>query len=386
MKRLFAVYPGMDSRSEMLYSLQTLKQFGVETLVVAGRSLGLHGVGYSPSFESYDSLRVYRLYRDLTEMFLTPGTHYNDVLSLARQVKPDAILASQEMTTRLAVKLAKALRVPLVLWMETPLNDLARGRIKVEQRIPFSLYLTLAGMPPTILGWWNWILNHCDAIVTCNPADKPFLDHLRSSGKMIEYMPWPIGLNMENIDKFRTLPKEKYGIYAGSLLKGKNIREFGETIPQILDSTPTEKFMFIGHGEEEHVVQQLCHQYGSRVSYIRDLPKDKVVELIASAWFAYTPVRKYGSWQFIGDCWGLGTPLITTSESGYVEQEHDGLVVPASQIAHAVNRLFQDSELYSRIVQGGFATANDRSPKSIASRLYSIFEKCRSIDTYSGTK
>jgi glycosyltransferase involved in cell wall biosynthesis len=370
----------MDRRSEMLYSLQALKQFGVETVVVAGRSLGLHGTGYSAPFEDYDSLKVYRLYRDLTEMFVTPRIHYGNVLALARQFSPDVILASQEMTTRLAAKLARALGIPLVLWVETPVSDLARGRIRVEQRIPFSLYLTVAGMPPTILGWWNWIVRHCDAIVTCNPSDRPYLDSLRASGKVIEYLPWPIGLDLDNVGQLRALPKERYGIYAGSLLQAKNIREFGETVPKILGSTSTEKFMFVGHGEEEHVILQLRQRFGNRVFYARDLPKEKVVELIARAWFAYTPVRRYGSWQFIGDCWGLGTPLIATFDSGYVEPGHDCVVVAPEKVPEAVDQLFHDPGLRQRIVQGGFATANERSPKRIASKLLSILEKC--VDTH----
>jgi len=376
MIRLLAVYPGMDRKAEMLYSLQALKQFEVETIVIAGRSEGLHGTGYRPRYEDYDSLKVFRLYRDLTEMFVCTRLHQSEALAIAQRFDPDIVLASQEMTTRLAVNLATELGVPLALWVESSLHDLATGRLKVERRVPDCLLLSIAGMPPTMLAWWNWIFRHCAAIITCNPSDKPYLDYLRRSGKIIEYIPWPIGLDMESIDQLRTLTKKRYGIYAGSFLKMKNIREFSETIPQILNYTPTEKFMFIGHGEEEKVIMGLRQQFGDRILHVRDLPKKKVVELIASAWYAYTPAKRYGSWQFIGDCWALGTPIITTYESGYTDNGYNGVTVPPSEIVPAINRFFSDQEFYRRLVRGGFATANSRHPKRIASRLFSVIEEC----------
>lgn len=360
----------------MLYALQALSQFGVETTVITARSAGLHGRGYRPAYESYGSLRVFRLYRNLTEMFECRQLHYDETLEVAKEFDPDIILASHEMTTRLSVSLAKRLQIPIVLWVERSLYDFARGKDHTKRRIPFGLLLALAGMPPTIMAWWNWISDHCDAIVTCNPSDEQFLGYLRSScGKAIDYIPWPIGLDMRRAIGLRTLNKEKYGIYAGSLLKMKNIVEFSETIPQILSDTPTQRFLFIGHGAEEGVVARLRQQFGDRISYFPDLPKEEVAKMIASAWYAYTPAHKYGSWQFIGDCWALGTPLVSTYDSGYIRHDYNGLVVSPEKIVSAINCLFHKSELYLRLLKGGFATADERHPKRIAARLFYILEQ-----------
>jgi glycosyltransferase involved in cell wall biosynthesis len=225
------------------------------------------------------------------EVFVCTRLHYDEAFGLAQEYDPDIILTSQEKTTRLSVSLAKRLQVPIVLWVETSLYEFARGEIG-ERRIPSSLLLTLAGMPPTMAAWWNWICYRCDAIVTCNPRDKSFLDYMRSSsGKTIEYIPLPIGLDMKRAVQLRTLNKKKYGIYAGSLLRKKNIKEFSKTIPQILNNTPTEKFLFIGHGAEENVITRLRQQFGNRILYTRDLPKEEVAKLIASACMLILPLR-----------------------------------------------------------------------------------------------
>jgi glycosyltransferase involved in cell wall biosynthesis len=367
----------MDRKAEMLYSLQELSQFGVETTVISARSMGLHGKGHGLAYERYDSLEVFRLYRDLNEMFVCTRLHYDEAFGLARKYDPDIILTSQEMTTRLSVSLAKRLNVPIVLWVENSLCDFARGKLGTGGRIPFGLLLALAQMPPTIMAWWNWISDRCDAFVTCNPNDEPFLGFLRFClGKTVDYIPWPIGLDMKLAVQLRTRNKKKYGIYAGSLMRTKNIKEFSKTIPQILNNTPTEQFLFIGHGAEQNVITRLRRQFGNRILYIPDLPKEEVIKLIASAWYAYTPAKKVGSWQFIGDCWALGTPLLTTYESGYVQHQYNGLVVSPGEIVPAVNNLFQDKESYLKLLKGGFSTADDRHPKRIATKLFSTLKEC----------
>jgi glycosyltransferase involved in cell wall biosynthesis len=183
---------------------------------------------------------------------------------------------------------------------------------------------------------------------------------------------------MKYAAQIRTLHKRRYGIFAGSLLRAKNVREFSKTIPQILNNTPTEKFLFIGQGSGEKVIARLRRQFGKRILYTPDLPKEHVAKLIATAQYAYTPAKKYGSWQFIGDCWALGTPVITTHESGYIQHEHNGLVVPTEKIVLAINNLFYQKELYLKLMKGGFSTADERHPEKIAKKLLSVLEKCLS--------
>jgi glycosyltransferase involved in cell wall biosynthesis len=371
--KLLATYPGMSKRAEMFYSLPQLKSFGVDTMVIACRSEGLHGTGYLPYFSEYASMRVYRPYRNMMEMFLAPWLHYAKVQTLVREFDPDIILSSQQMTLNLAEKLAKEFQAPLVLWIETSAHEFATGKA-AKGRIPFKVLLSLARMPATETAWWKWIIRKCSAIITCNPTDKPYLKCLSQYGKPIHYIPWPIGLDPGFANKLSSLPKKKWGIYAGSLLSSKNIREFEETIPKILKETPTEKFIFIGHGEEHKVIARLRRLFGSKIYYVPDMPKEEVANLIASSWYAYTPARKFGSWQFIGDCWGLGTPLVTTYNSGYIEHGYNGLFTSPKEIVTTVNTLFCDHKLYSRLRKGGFATADERHPKRIAEKLFGVIE------------
>ena len=218
---------------------------------------------------------------------------------------------------------------------------------------------------------------HCESVITCNPSDKPYLSYLQSHyGKTINYIPWPIGLDMEASSQLRTQCKSDYGIYAGSLLKLKNIEEFSLTIPKILNETSTKRFMFIGHGSEERIIEGLRQKFGNRILYVRDLPKTEVAKLIAKAKYAYTPAKKIGSWQFIGDCWALGTPIIATFVGDYISNNDNGFVIDPSQIVSAVNRLFNEPDFYQKLVAGGLSIANDRHPKNIASRLFSVLEQC----------
>ena len=366
----------MNKRAEMFYCLPQLKGLGIDTMVIASRSAGLHGTGYLPYFSDYASLKVYRPYRNLTEMFLAPWLHYAKVHALVREFDPDIILSSQQMTLNLAEKIAKESEAPLILWIETPAHEFATGKAARYNAIPFQVLSSLARTPPTETAWWKWIIRKCNAIITCNPTDKPYLKCLSQYGKPIYYIPWPIGLDPGFANKLRSLPKKKWGIYAGSLLSSKNIREFEETIPQILKDTPTEKFIFIGHGKEQKVIARLRRLFGSKIYYVPDMPKEEVANFIASSWYAYTPARKSGSWQFIGDCWGLGTPLITTYNSGYIERGYNGLFTSPKEIVTTVNTLFYNRKLYYKLRKGGFATADERHPKGIAEKLFGVIEEC----------
>lgn len=82
----------MNKRAEMFYSLPQLKGFGVDTMVIASRSAGLHGTGYLPYFSDYASLKVYRPYRNLMEMFLAPWLHYAKVHTLVREFDPARVI------------------------------------------------------------------------------------------------------------------------------------------------------------------------------------------------------------------------------------------------------------------------------------------------------
>jgi hypothetical protein len=377
MIKLLAIYPGMDQRSEMLYSLKELSKLGVQTVVIAASSMGLHGTGSSLGYEDYKYLKVFRPYRNLHEMFMLNRLHYDEVFEVAKNFAPDIILASQENTMPLAVKLASFLKVPIVLWVESSVLDLARGRIGYKPRLPINIQLAVAGISPTVLAWWNWLYRRCQWIITCNPSDKPYLNYLRTNfEKNVSYIPWPIGLDMDEANRLQTSSKDEYGIYAGSLLKMKNIEEFSFTIPRILNETSTKRFIFIGHGSEEKIIEGLRQRFGNRIFYARDLPKTEVAKLIAKAKYAYTPAKKVGSWQFIGDCWALATPIISTFEGDYITNNENGLITDSNQIGSAVNRLFNDTSFYHKLVTGGLSTANDRHPKNIALKLFSVLKQC----------
>ena len=149
--------------------------------------------------------------------------------------------------------------------------------------------------------YWKWLSKWSESIITCNPKDQTILGKLSASGTPVYYIPWCNQLPEDYSPAKERSPSR--AIYVGAFSKFKNTDEFLETIPILLNKTATKEFVFVGGGRIG-VIDTLRKRYGSQIKHVIGMTRTKVLELLSSSTYAYTPVTKGWMgfyWRLLGD-------------------------------------------------------------------------------------
>jgi glycosyltransferase involved in cell wall biosynthesis len=195
------------------------------------------------------------------------------------------------------------------------------------------------------------LVNKCSAVIFSYFGDCPLISDLERYCPIVRYVPWIAEAEYYLSEKKRD---RNTGIYIGSLERFKNAAELVEAIPLILDRSDTECFIVIGPGKYALYIKQLAERYGQRLKYVESVPISDAMCMLQSAGYGYTPVTDCGL-CFIGDCWGTGTPLITTHElDGFLHKNIDTLVADGiGNLPKTINTLLKSEDLYERMRQNG---------------------------------
>ena len=205
------------------------------------------------------------------------------------------------------------------------------------------------GVPTWGRAFWPWLLRRVTGVITCNPADVPYLDTLACRGVPVWHVPW-----CSELGDYEPAPSrlDLRAAYVGAFSEFKNTAELRVAVPLVLEHTPVREFVLVGGGETD-LVADLRARYAERVRHMTGLTRPEVLHLLSGSFCAYTPVVR-GGWGFIGDCWGTGTPLIASHDAYAFEHGVDALVADGpEEVPDAVNALCQDAALYARLQEGG---------------------------------
>jgi len=323
-----------------------------------------------PAFECSDNFPIYRLFnnfKNFNEMGIFPLRKMKNILSIANGLEPDLILCHLAENMPLALKLQNYLKVPIILHVEIA-SSLAKRKFVGNWQTRFLR--VLLGEEIRGYSYWSWLCEKADVVITSEPKDRRLLNSLKN-GKTLYYLPWPAQIPLDC-----KLPAEKSryrAIYAGTLLPNKNTQVFEWIIPSILKNTPTKEFWIIGTGSHEHIIRKLKAQFGSAIVHIPSLPRCEILKLIASSFYAFTPVKE-GGWGFLGDCWGAKTPLLMFNNI-FVEKKLDLCVAESEKdLIQKINQLYQDKTFYEQMQNIGYELYDMRSSSSVGDKLFSILK------------
>jgi glycosyltransferase involved in cell wall biosynthesis len=350
--------------------LIALQDKNVKMSVIASKSLLLKGKGSLPEYSNMEGIHIHRLYRNNYDIFVFPRRKLKKALDIARDLKPDLIFSSGELNMRLALLLQKSLKVPIVLLVEDA-GILDSG--EMHSSIKMKSVMQLLRLP-TGPSFWNWLCKKASAIITCHPRDIANLEKLSRYGKPIYYAPWPTYIP-PNLNS--SIKRHKFrGVYVGSLEPFKNTQEFEHTLPRVLKETQTKEFIVVGPGAHAKIIINLQKETKGSIRYIPELPRGQALELIASSYYAYTPVIK-GGWGFIGDCWSMGTPVIMThSDDRYVTNNVNALVSQNENgLTASINQLYTNPELFRELQQNGYSASKAKDTNEASNSLYNVFVK-----------
>jgi glycosyltransferase involved in cell wall biosynthesis len=344
--KVLLIIPGMDEYCDNAHSYMHMQKMGVDLQVITCRMRSTKGPGLNEPYSNMGGVEIHRIFWDFKEQASIRPKRCEEVYSLARKIKPDIILCSQQKNMHLALRLKRDLRIPIVLLVEFAYDPGNPFRLMGKKHI--FKFNTAGAVAAKI--YWLWLCRHASAIITCYHEDQHNFRRLSAFNTPLFYVPWPAAPTID----IRAVEKNPgRGIYIGALTEHKNIHEFTTTLPAILERTPAKEFLIIGSGISEDVVHTLKKRYPGRINHVRSLPRDKALELIAGSYFAYTPAF-YGGWGFFGDCWSMKTPVVATRNTYSLQSRKDSLVCTPEDIVDSVNTLYNDKALYQKIAEGGY--------------------------------
>lgn len=348
------------------FMLSHLAERGAKIVVIAGKSMGQKGSGKMPSFEDLAGVEIYRLYKDLNEMFLFPNKALDKVIDLAKNLDPDVILCSQELNMRLALSIQRVIKKPIVLLVEDA------GRIfsgEAYTSLKMKGLFRLFGIPSSGKGFWSWLCEKSAVLITCHPRDQENLKSLSIYGKPVFFLPWPSFA--PKIEKPTIKEKDK-AIYVGSLSALKNSQEFEWVLPLILEKTRTKQFIVIGPGSHASLIFRLKEKYGDAICYFDHMSRVEAMELISKCYYAFTPI-KMGGWGFIGDCWSMATPIVMLHNDSYVVNNENALVSEGRDgLVKNIDRLYDDVDLYKKLQFAGLKEYEKRKSSVVGDHLFNI--------------
>lgn len=348
------------------YMLQYLSEHGCKLIVFCSKKCDLKSERLLPSYEIIKNIIIYRIFDNFKEQSsLIPGK-FKEILSLAKSFQPDVIFCSQQFNMSIAYKLRVYLKIPIVLLIE-----FAKDPINLVKK---RWYLGLKFLAhPIATCYWRWLSTNAKVIITTNPEDIPYIPILQRSGTTMYYLPWCTHIPDE-IQTYKSKKCMDRMIYVGSISKWKNSQEFLQTIPLILRKSPIREIFIIGPIIERGIIDPLLHQY-SNIRYYQTLPRNDVLKLIKESFISYTPVI-IGGWGFIGDSWGVKTPLLITHNHYNFNHGEDAMVIDdLPQIHNAVNTLLNDPILYQHLQETGWKRYSEQhSAESVGKKLFDILK------------
>lgn len=365
--RILCIYPGMDfTLNDNAYMLDYLRRKDCKLMIICSKMCDLKSSRIMPSYEFVNDIHIHRIYDNFREQSAIIPRKFGTVLLLAKQFRPDIIFCSQQFNMFIASRLQKELGKPIVLLVE-----FAKDPINLLKR---KWYLGLKFMAPFISSfYWNWLSKKTAIIITSNPEDIPYISVMQKKDIVMYYLPWCTHIP-DNIQSLPEIKKLDRIIYVGSISKWKNSIEFKKTIPILLSKTPIREIVIIGPILQKGILEPLLNQY-ENIHYHPTLPRNDTLKLIKESFLSYTPV-KIGGWGFIGDSWGVKTPLVVTHNHYYFNDGIDSMVVvDLNKIHETVNELYNRPVLYKNIQEEGWRRyLNNHSAESVGQRLFEILQ------------
>jgi glycosyltransferase involved in cell wall biosynthesis len=345
--KILLITPGINKDfNDNIFSYSYISNKGNQICAISNQKSTTKGYSISKTNENIHGIEVHRIYRDFNEQVFFPIKKFEVVKKIVDDFKPEIIMCSQQKNLYLGKKIKKDYGIPLVLLVEFGYNQNFPFRLIGKER--FIKNRRIGAIIAKI--YWKWICKHADGIITCNPNDASNFRELKKFNKNIFYIPWPSFPNYKVPEKFR---KENRGIFIGALDPHKNISEFNETLPKIFKQSKIDQFLVVGQGKDIFIIKELQRKYPNRLLHIPNVARKEALEIIAKSYFAYVPA-KYGAWGFIGDCWAMKTPIITTTNHYNFINRKDSIVCQKENIGFVIDSLQKDIHGYTKLQNYGY--------------------------------
>jgi glycosyltransferase involved in cell wall biosynthesis len=202
----------------------------------------------------------------------------------------------------------------------------------------------------------------------------------------------PNGIDLERISKIepegsRTssgLDRKVYDvIFAGRLIKEKNVDVLIKAIALSKANSPNIKCCVVGDGPEREVLVRLSDELGIRenVDFVGFQEHETLIAKIKASKVLVLPSSREGFGMVVIEAFACGVPVITVREKynaaqGLVENEINGLIVELEdrEIAKSIERLIVEDSNYKKMSEAALQKAKKYDWDEIVTQLENYYE------------
>ena len=213
-----------------------------------------------------------------------------------------------------------------------------------------------------------YLVRKCDALVTYTQGGgRPFLQQGIPSEKIF------VAPNTLDVDRIKPVQAKEPGnlvLYVGRLIRPKRVDVLIEAFASVVDTLPNSKLIIVGDGSERQFLERLVEELNIR-SHCR-FTGAILDEKKLSTFFSRAVVYVCPGYVGLGvvHSFAYGVPVIVARDANhgpeidYVRSGINGLILNEAApetIAAAIQTLFEDTNLQSRLRAGAKLTARELS-------------------------
>lgn len=372
MRLLFVIHYCSPDVNDNALGPVYLGEAGHQVLVISSRyAKSLKGEVRAKEREIIGGTEFFRPYPEWLDLTNKPWSHWDDVVRRVDDFKPDVVIGFGEFNYKLSLALSRHYSIPYILYVEylNPVKFSApvRGKALLMRAFP-SFYKLISS------AFQAYLKRNVAAIMYAYYGDKLYEEKLIKRFPHVYYVPW-----CTDTGDFEQNGKKGpgTGIYIGSLEVFKNSQVLLDMVAVILDRTGTRKFTVVGPGSLAPAARKLHELYGERFEYRESVTREEALRLISNSSYGFTTVKDCGL-GFIGDCWGVGTPLVSMYDlDGFLNQGEDCLVASnADDLVVAVDELLYSESLSQRLINSGKARHNSNyTARAVGEKYVDVIRK-----------
>jgi glycosyltransferase involved in cell wall biosynthesis len=201
---------------------------------------------------------------------------------------------------------------------------------------------------------------------------------IRLGGKNIYLI--PNGIDLEEIQE--TPPAERgYDIlFAGRLIKEKNVDKLISIIPQIKEDFPDVKCGIIGDGPERKKLMKLVNDLDLRnnIEFLGFLQYEDVIAYMKSSDLFVLPSTREGFGIILLEAMAAGTPVLAVrskhSAASDMLDGKNGLLCDPDELKNSILNLLGDESLRRKLIKGGYEYSKEMGWDKITGKVLEVYE------------
>ena len=177
----------------------------------------------------------------------------------------------------------------------------------------------------------------------------------------------PNGIDLEQIQKIKPSDEKSDIVFAGRLIKEKNVDLMLRAVSIIKSSDPNIRCIIMGDGPEREKLMRLREDLGLKdnISFAGFVEYEELIGNIKASRVLALPSKREGFGIVVIESFACGKPVVTVNSKDNATQEIvtdsvSGFVVQASEkdLARSIQKMLEDRSLYDRLSENSTLEAH----------------------------